>query len=570
MQLLFTEARDRAFQVHVALLLDGDFIAKTCAGSTDAGCKSLPVSGVEAVCTPVRLGGAMDYLTPVGFNVSLQSKDCQAGLREGARTQMDCVVVLGPSLGLLNFASTRIRMRAVFMDGSRSDWAEYKELAYPALSTTVTDMRALYNVPSGFRNRAVNNSQAVVAFMNISASLEDAALFRQAMGLRMQPAVQWKGETGQPGVEGHIDLQWIQAMGDNVKTIYRLLPGGYAAHEPFLEWMMALTNDSHPALVQSVSYGENEEDYALAYERRFNLELAKLGLRGVTVLVATGDTGIQGAAQEGGTPPRCAPFAPVWPASSPFVTAVGGTMISNHVSQVCNIDTVYALGTDSSIPFACPEGNIGEIVCTVGRGAMITGGGGFSDRFERPAWQEKAVQDYFAQAGSSLNRSLFNASGRAYPDISAVGQNVPVFFQGRLVMAGGTSSSSPIAAGLIALLNGERLIRGLPSLGFLNPWLYSVYEEQPQIVQDVLVGNNSGGNQLLPPEQNRNCPQGLHALPGWDAATGLGSPSFRDMLDHLAQMPPAAAARLRRGSERLEERRSVAHQLRKEEGLHIV
>ena len=49
--------------------------------------------------------------------------------------------------------------------------------------------------------------------------------------------------------------------------------------------------------------------YSLAYQRRGNLELAKLGLRGVTVLAASGDTGIQGAAQQGGPPPRCAPFA---------------------------------------------------------------------------------------------------------------------------------------------------------------------------------------------------------------------------------------------------------------------
>ncbi|CAL1143274.1 unnamed protein product, partial [Cladocopium goreaui] len=52
-------------------------------------------------------------------------------------------------------------------------------------------------------------------------------------------------------------------------------------------------------------------------------------------------------------------------------------------------------------------------------------------------------------------------------------------------MVGGTSASSPIVAGLVALINGERLDAALPPLGFLNPLLYSTYQRWPEIVQDV-------------------------------------------------------------------------------------
>ena len=38
-------------------------------------------------------------------------------------------------------------------------------------------------------------------------------------------------------------------------------------------------------------------------------------------------------------------------------------------------------------------------------------------------------------------------------------------------MAGGTSAAAPIAAGIFTLLNGERMARGQPPMGFLNPWL---------------------------------------------------------------------------------------------------
>ena len=63
----------------------------------------------------------------------------------------------------------------------------------------------------------------------------------------------------------------------------------------------------------------------------------------------------------------------------------------------------------------------------------------------------------------------FSGAGRAYPDISAIGQNVPVMWKGQLVMAGGTSASAPIVAGMISLLNGERLKIGKTPLGTPAP-----------------------------------------------------------------------------------------------------
>jgi len=481
------------------------------------------------------VAGRREYLEPVKLQGEVQEDSCSVDLNE-SRVQIQCVVVLGPSLDLVNFSPTQLKMQAVFMDGSYAEWVAYERLAFPSLSMTVSDLRRMYHVPDGHRNRAPNNSQALASFFNISASEEDGKRFHRSMGMRRQPAVTFQGQQGPPGVEGNIDLQWIQAMGNNVPVTYWATAGGdpLSAHEPFLEWLCELANSSHPPLVHSLSYGENEEAYSLAYQRRGNLELAKLGLRGVTILAASGDTGIQGAAQQGGPPPRCAPFAAVWPASSPYVTSVGATMVSNHMSEVCNVDRVYAMGSNSSMPFACPETNVGEIVCSTQTGSMITSGGGFSQRFARPQYQADAIEEYLSQI--FVNRSLFNATGRGYPDISATGANVPIFFQGRLTMVGGTSASSPIVAGLVALLNGERLEAGLPPLGFLNPLLYTSYNRWPDIVQDVRVGNISGTNLLLPAAQLKDCEAGFPALPGWDAASGLGSPNFKQMLQHLVPL----------------------------------
>jgi len=323
-----------------------------------------------------------------------------------------------------------------------------------------------------------------------------------------------------------------------VPTTYWAVAGGTYGQEPFLNWTLQMANSTDLPLVHSLSYGENEKDYSDEYEARMNLEFMKLGLRGITLLVATGDTGVQGAAQQGGSPPSCKPFLPVWPASSPYVTAVGGTQFSFRTQEACWTD-VYSLGTPASINFACPDLDVGEIVSSADTGAMITSGGGFSNKFAMPAYQRLAVEEYLRQGNSTLTTGFlppaeyFNATGRGYPDISAVGQNVPVVFNGTLQMTGGTSASTPIVAGIFALINDRRLASGKPPLGFINPWLYQTYRKKPQAFSDVKYGNNSGGNRLLP--TYTSCEYGFTAIPGWDAASGLGSPDFL----HLAASQPA-------------------------------
>jgi hypothetical protein len=152
--------------------------------------------------------------------------------------------------------------------------------------------------------------------------------------------------------EGSIDVQWITGIGQGVPTTYWSTAGGRYGHEPFLDWLVDLANASAPPLTQSLSYGENEGSYSEEYEGRVNAELLKLGLRGLSIFVATGDTGVQGAAQPGGAPPQCAPFVPTFPATSPFVTAVGGSQFSDHTTEVCNAAEVPPARFELAISWA--------------------------------------------------------------------------------------------------------------------------------------------------------------------------------------------------------------------------
>ncbi|KAH9171607.1 hypothetical protein EDB89DRAFT_1906886 [Lactarius sanguifluus] len=128
-------------------------------------------------------------------------------------------------------------------------------------------------------------------------------------------------------------------------------------------------------------------------------------------------------------------FIPVFPASCPFVTAVGGTV---HIPEV----------------------------------AASFSGGGFSDYFERPNWQNRAVQSFLESLPKGAYAGLFNPAGRAIPDVSAQADLFRIFLKGSPVLIGGTSAAAPSFAAFVALLNDVRLTHGRPSLGFLNLLLY--------------------------------------------------------------------------------------------------
>lgn len=83
----------------------------------------------------------------------------------------------------------------------------------------------------------------------------------------------------------------------------------------------------------------------------------------------------------------------------------------------------------------------------------------------------------------------------------------------------GTSASAPVFAGMVALLNAQRLQAGKPPLGFLNPWLYQTRQAHADAFFDVTVGTNSDSDKY-----------GFTAAAGWDPVTGVGTPNFARLL----------------------------------------
>merc|ERR1712039_133856 len=254
-----------------------------------------------------------------------------------------------------------------------------------------------------------------------------------------------------------------------------------------LNWAKQLADMTDVPLVHSVSYGNDEvQQTSAAYMDSVNAQFMKLGARGISILFASGDQGVYGRSGVGGD----GKFHPDFPAASPYVTAVGGTDFAQK----------SVIGAER---------------------AWVSGGGGFSDHFSAPAYQQEAVSGYLKAAGAASKlpkSSSFNAKGRGYPDVSALGgsQN-PYCVAASLVVASmmtgvaGTSASCPVVAGIFARLNALRTQQGMPPLGFLNPFIY----KNRDAFNDVVQGKNSDSG-----------PEGFEAMQGWDPATGFGTPNF--------------------------------------------
>ena len=140
--------------------------------------------------------------------------------------------------------------------------------------------------------------------------------------------------------------------------------------------------------------------------------------------------------------------------------------------------------------------------------------GGFSNFFGTASYQETVVNAYLAKLGNT-NANKFNRSGRAFPDVSAQGENVEIVFQGEAGLVAGTSCSSPIFASIISLINDRLAAAGKPPLGFLNPFLYGA---AASTFTDITTGDNPGCNT-----------NGFPAEAGWDPVCicFIRMPTFR-------------------------------------------
>ena len=164
-------------------------------------------------------------------------------------------------------------------------------------------LRKLYKVNDAVGGAASSNRQAVTAFLKQLYSEDDLNTFfdNQAPFAAKTPiSLIGDATAGSPGVESMLDIEYMPAMGALNPTEFWGFSGASpndAEDEPFLTWLYTAgnTTDAEIPLVFSTSYGEDEDsEVTTDYSDRINVEFMKLGVRGVSVLFASGDSGAVG------------------------------------------------------------------------------------------------------------------------------------------------------------------------------------------------------------------------------------------------------------------------------------
>ncbi len=303
-------------------------------------------------------------------------------------------------------------------------------------------------------------------------------------------------------IETTLDVEWAHAMAPGASIVLLTSPiaetEGVQGMPEFLE-LERYALDNNLGQIISQSWGATENTLftpgGQAVFAGFDALYRRAASQHVTVLASSGDSGVANVDVNG----NFYPFPTViFPASSPWVTAVGGTTL------MASIHGDYQ----------------SEVVWNGGQPSGGASGGGVSQVWAEPAYQTQILP---ASDQTILNgyRGLPDVAYNADPATSVViylsfAPYVPGFYVG----IGGTSEGAPQWAGIIA--DGNQMA-GRP-LGFLNPALYAL-AHRPNgagLVHDVTQGNN--GQENLP---------GYNATSGWDLTTGWGSPKAASLLQAL-------------------------------------
>ena len=447
---------------------------------------------------------------------------------------------------------------------SIGDLTVYTQIATPP------SLRDLYGIPLSLTISTDSRStQAIVEFYNDSFSNTDLTTFQSYFGLKQHtmPSHHVYGdqfELADPntqtddfiifnpnldmnpnnqGPEATLDMQYLSSIATGAKTYMysESALGGYGdAGEGFLGYLFNVATQKEPPLVHSVSYGEplSELQGMSTYGMRCDQQFLVMGLRGISVMIAAGDDGIGSVLIQTEQKKACEKTQPEWPACSPYVTSIGATQLTNKYIPICrsdfSLDGAYPAFSRIDSSSYC-QGGIGEAVCSSTTGGLITSGGGFSFTSKRGTsapWQSVAVDSYL-KAYQNINNNPpidnFDSNGRGYPDVAAYGALAFVWIDGDYGYYAGSSLSTPVFAAMVTYWNDARLKKLMPVLGFLNPLLYKTSESNPQVFQDIIVGNNQCGHgdsiSAVP-----CCKYGFNAAPGWDPVSGLGSVKFMEMM----------------------------------------
>ncbi len=424
---------------------------------------------------------------------------------------------------------------------------------YALCGYTPRQIRAAYGVTAA-QETGLGQTVAVVDAYAAPTMLTDANLYAKAVGDKPFAPGQYAehlpasfnsiDECGAAGWYGEetLDVESVHGMAPDANVRY---VGAASCNDNDLADALAYIVNNHVASIVSNSWGETEDSTAgtaAVYHAIFELGSAE----GIAFMFSSGDSGYEAPAEDPGFSDK---IQVDYPTSDPFVTSVGGTSLA--VGRTNNYEFETSWGT-----MADPLAKNGKAWSAKPPGRYPrdyagSGGGGTSTLYPQPGYQQGVVPSSLSQ---TLPGGAHSATKmRVVPDVSAYSDPATGFLIGETVLQpdgvtqafslsriGGTSLACPTFAGIEA--DAQQAAHG--ALGFANPVIYAVSTQDAKAFHDVTdhplgptppaevrVDYTDPFSKALPLVYklrtlgiNGEGAEALHAVAGYDDATGVGSP----------------------------------------------
>jgi hypothetical protein len=363
------------------------------------------------------------------------------------------------------------------------------------------DLAKVYGINSLYSRGITGKGVTVAVLGQTPIGLADYQAYRRLFGLPANDFQTLQAPGSTTGTSNPVDAEEatldLEIMGGVAPDATVLYVWGSSVN-----WALQWAIDDVAAQVISESYAGCEgpgDDFYQTLALQANAE-------GITWVSGAGDSGAAGCDGMGsGAASRG--YSAEAPASAPSVTAVGGTAFASG-SPGQYWSTSRQPGAATALSYI-PETGWSSAQ------AVFGGGGGLSSIFGKPGYQS----DF----------SPPNTSQRMVPDVSFAASPVSspyaIILNGVEIAIGGTSASTPLFGGIVALVNNYLVASrsmSTPGLGNINPTLYRLSETAPSAFHDVAIGSDNVPCQAGSPD----CSAGTIGYPaqsGYDLATGLGS-----------------------------------------------
>lgn len=322
--------------------------------------------------------------------------------------------------------------------------------------------------------------------------------------------------------ESEADLEFAGGVAPGA-SLYFVYTGNASNTGVFTALQYAITTNA--AQVLTLSYGGCEPANASG-TAGIETYLRQANAQGQTVLVSSGDSGAAACDSAGDTAAQDG-LQVSYPASSAYVTAIGGTTFNEGTAS----STYWSSSNNSQRGSAL--GYIPEVAwndSAAAKGVLSTGGGA-SRLFSKPNWQTgtgvpadgaRDVPDISFSASNYHDAYILCTADTGYSGTNSRGVTVTGACTSTALGAyqvGGTSLSAPSFAGMLAIVLNANASSGL---GNINPALYTLRNTTPAIFHDITSGNN-----IVPcVVSTQDCTTGslgYSTTAGYDLVTGLGS-----------------------------------------------